>query len=71
LVIFGAFNTAASGQPIDLVCRETEYNKVKGPSEAAVVDLERRRISTPVGDFQISSVRIATFASFVGRFGTV
>jgi hypothetical protein len=59
LVILGAFNTAASGQPIDLVCRETEYNeynKVKGPSEAAVVDLERRRISTPVGDFQISSV---------------
>jgi hypothetical protein len=57
-VILAAFNSAASGQPVDLVCsgafNQYEPNEVKGTAGpgATRVDLA----PTPVGEFQISKV---------------
>ena len=58
-VILAAFSSAVFGQAIDLVCSGTmnakEIRGTAGPG-ATRVDLERRHISTPVGNFEIIKI---------------
>jgi hypothetical protein len=65
-IILAAFNNAAFGQKIDLVCNgavhQFEPDRVEGTAGpgATTVDLGRNRISTPVGEFRISKVEDTT-----------
>jgi len=64
--ILAAFNSASSGQTIDLVCNgamnEYEPDHIEGTAGPGVarVDLGRKHISTPVGEFRISKVQETT-----------
>jgi hypothetical protein len=63
-VILAAFNSVASGQTINLVCsgkyrsyeKGTDFVDANVAPGATQVDLERKLISTPAGQFRISKV---------------
>ena len=55
-LILAAFNSASSGQTVDLLCWERVRGEKKGEPLPARVDLDGKRISTPVGEFKISSI---------------
>jgi hypothetical protein len=62
-ILFAAFNSMACGQAIDLVCSGTWHdfrptptiNSTVGPA-ATKVDLENRRITTPIGNFSMFKI---------------
>jgi hypothetical protein len=61
-ILFAALNSPACSQAIDLVCSGTMRQFDPSPTNGAVergatrVDLEHKRISTPVGNFWISKI---------------
>jgi hypothetical protein len=63
LIVMGviAISTAASGQTVDLMCGGKFYQYEPSKIESSVapratrIDLHRKRISTPVGEFRISN----------------
>jgi hypothetical protein len=65
-ILVAAFNTSALGQTIDLTCNgsihhyEPEALKATVGPAATRVDLERKRIVTPFGEFRIRKVEETT-----------